>query len=356
MRRLILFFLCCLLLTGLYPAGAAQQGPIPLATAADLAGIRDNPAASYVLTRHINLAGVNWVPIPFSGRLDGGGYSIYNLRIQAPGPDRAEAVDGNHKRYDTRFAGLFSVVRGAEISNLHLRNIQLDVTTEDNCFAAGLAGFAEDTAITNCSVTGRIRLTQSAKMTGVGGLVGFGLVQVKDSKADVELVFVDTNKRVKCEQFLGGILACGYGDIEGCTVKLQGYASVFGYVHNGGLVGMYHVHRKADEKRKGYVKGCSVDAFITFFERNDNRRAYSKAYLGEKLNKLVKLSDNQTIAFQSKEVRKYKTPLLPEKDENPAYQAAVTPPTADSWGYTTYTCPECGYSYTDEYVEPVGTP
>lgn len=35
------------------------------------------------------------------------------------------------------------------------------------------------------------------------------------------------------------------------------------------------------------------------------------------------------------------------------YQPAVTPPTCVDWGYTTYIC-ACGYSYTDDYVEPTG--
>ena len=51
-----------------------------------------------------------------SGTLDGAGYSIYNLRVSQPGEDTAVTVDGNDKEYDTRFAGLFSVVRGAQVA------------------------------------------------------------------------------------------------------------------------------------------------------------------------------------------------------------------------------------------------
>lgn len=357
MRKALAFILCGLLLTGLMPTLAEQTtDAIPIATAEELYAIRDNPGASYVLTRHINLDKVSWAAIPFSGKLDGAGFSIYNLRIKEPGPDRADTFDGNHKRHETSFAALFSVVKGAVIKNLDLKNVQVDVTTSDNCFAAGLAGYAEETTITNCSVSGRIRLTQGSRMAGVAGLVGFGKVMVKDCKTDVELVFVDTNRKLKVEQFLGGILACGYGDIEGCEVKLQGYASVFGYVHNGGLVGMYHVHTKEDEQRKGYIRGCSVDAYITFFERNSDRRAYCKPYAGEKLNKLVDISKNKTVSFKSKEVRKYGKPLLPEKDANPIYNFVTTPATAEGWGYTSHSCLSCGYSYTDDYVEPTGMP
>ena len=36
------------------------------------------------------------------------------------------------------------------------------------------------------------------------------------------------------------------------------------------------------------------------------------------------------------------------------YEAVVTPPTCTEQGYTTYTCPEDGESYIDDYVEPLG--
>ena len=36
------------------------------------------------------------------------------------------------------------------------------------------------------------------------------------------------------------------------------------------------------------------------------------------------------------------------------YEAVVTPPTCTEQGYTTYTCPEDGESYVDDYVEPLG--
>ncbi len=36
------------------------------------------------------------------------------------------------------------------------------------------------------------------------------------------------------------------------------------------------------------------------------------------------------------------------------WQTTVVAPTADSWGYTTYGCNECGYHYEDSYVAPTG--
>lgn len=354
MRRFFALILAGWLLCGLVPALAQGDAPISIATPEALQAIGEAPERSYVLTRDIDMTGFDWRPVPFRGQLDGAGHSVYNLRLSRFGDDTAQTVDGNHKKYDSLFAGLFSVVQGAEIRDLHIVNVQADLVSDTDCFVAGLAGFAEDTHIEGCSVQGRLWLHQSATMAGVAGLVGFGLVTVKDCAADVELVFVDTNRKIKCEEFLAAILACGYGDVEGCEVKLSGYASVYGYVHNGGIVGMYHVHRKEDEKRKGFVRGNTVDAHIRFFEKVADRRAYCKAYVGEKLYKHLTISKNKTIRFKSTEVRKYKNPLLPEKDEDPIYNHVVTPPTEQDWGYTTYTCQSCGYSYTDQYVLPLG--
>lgn len=342
--------LVCLLLA-LLPAGAGDE-VIPIATPAELLMIAQRPQGRYRLTGHIDLDGMDWLPVAFAGELDGAGYSICNVRVTRTGAETRTAVDGNDKPYDTRFAGLFSVLEGADIHDLDVRNVQVQVETDENCFAAGLAGFAEDTRLDNVTVSGRVRLTQSAVMTGVGGLVGFGMAEMRRCRAQVELVFVDTNRDVRCEQFMGAMIACGYGDLDACEARFTGYASVFGYVHIGGLVGMYHVHRAQDEARRGFITGCRVHAAIDFFEKNTDRRAYCYAFTGEKLNRLVRVRDNKVLRFRDKEHRRYDRPLLPEKDADPAYAAAVTPPTATQWGYTTYTCPACGYAYTDHWKTP----
>lgn len=351
MKRLwlamVLFFLLPVL-------PAAGEGVVEIHTPQQLLAIADNPGGQYRLAAHINMADIPWVPLPFDGTLDGAGYTIYNLRVTQPGADTAITVDGNDIPYDTRFAGLFSVVGGAAIRDLDLRNVQIDVVTGDNCFVGGLAGFAEDTVVDNVTVSGRIHLTQSNVMTGVGGLVGFGVVEVRNCDVQAELVFVDTNQNVRCEQFMGGILACGHGDIVDSSVRIQAYASVYGYVHIGGLVGMYHAHRAQDQARKGVITGCKVHAAIDFFEKNTDRRAYCYAFTGEKLNKLVKISDNKVLRFRDKEHKRYDKPLLPEKDEHPEYTATVTAPTKDAWGFTTYTCALCNYSYTDHFLPPAG--
>lgn len=349
----VFVILCCYVLPIVH---ADETDFIEIYSLEDLKTIANDPYGNYILTADIDMYGVEWTPVAFCGEFDGGGHTIYNLTVNELGKDQAVTLDGNHKEYDTYFAGLFSVVKDAVIKDVNLLNIDISVSTQENCFAAGLAGFAEDTAISGCSVTGRVYLNQTNRMSGVAGIVGFGHGTISDCTVDVELVFVDDNTSINCEQFLGGVLACGYTDVENCTVTLKGYASVHGYVHNGGLEGMYYVYNRAEKTREGYVRGCTVDATISFFEDNRDRRAYCKAYVGEKLNRYVTISKNTTVYFENDEIFDYDTVLLPELCSQPEYTAVITAPTCTEFGYTTYTCTDCDYAYTDDYIHPKHTP
>jgi hypothetical protein len=354
MKKLALLALTAVL-CGLMLFACAEGKPTTVDSPQALAAIANDPYGNYVLTKDINMAGVDWAPIEFYGTLDGAGHSLYNLKITKVGQGKARTADGNLKKYDTYFAALFAVVKGAAIKDLNLMNVSVSVTTDKiNCFAAGLAGLAEDTNITGCGVQGRVYLYQNRYMCGVAGLVGSGYGTISGCSADVELVIVDGNRAIKCEEFLGGILGAGYFDIDHCTVKLTGYASVHGYVHNGGVMGMYKIYTAKDRKHAGHVQNCSADARITFFEHNNDRRAYCKAIIGEKLNKSLDVSNNTVISFESHETRDYNTVLLPEMCQSPVYTAAIIPPAVSDYGYTKYTCKGCGYTYTDDYVHPEG--
>jgi hypothetical protein len=333
----------------------AGEAPVAISTPVGLMAIADDPYGSYVLTDDIDMEGIAWAPIEFYGKLDGAGHTVYNLSILEVGEKKGRTRDGNLKKYDTYFASLFSVVQDAEIKDLRLLNVYIDVTAKGfNCFAAGIAGLAEHTTISGCSVSGRVYLSQDYYMCGVAGIAGSGSGTISNCTSDVELVIVDTNRSLKCEEFLGGIAGAGYFDIENCTVNLDGYASVHGYVHNGGVMGMYKIYMSDERSHKGYVRGNTVDARITFFEHNNDRRAYCKAVIGEKLNVYLTPENNTVTAFESVETRDYKTVLLPATCPMEEYTVTVIPPTDTDFGYTLYTCPASGYTYTDHYVRPTG--
>ncbi|NLC72229.1 MAG: hypothetical protein GX684_00430 [Ruminococcaceae bacterium] len=331
------------------------EGYIQIKDRAGLESMANEPDKSYVLMADIDMGEKDWVPIAFAGTLNGNGHTLYNLKIRQTGADAGTTVDGNRKQYETYFAALFSKLTNANISNLNILNADIRAKEERNSFAAILAGYMENTEILDCNLSGRVYLEMSDKMCGTGGVIGFGDGKISNCKTDVTLVLVDTNTEIKCEQFLGAIMATGYADIENCEIKLQGYASVHGYVHNGGIAGMYYVHGE-DTRRPGYVKGCSVDATINFFEDNTDRRAYCEAYVGEPLHRNLSIKDNTTVNFTSNEVKEYDKPLLPETCENPEYEQEEYKPDCENFGYTSYKCKTCGYEYKDNYKAPAHEP
>lgn len=326
-----------------------SEGVKSITSAAELMAIANEPEGSYRLDKDIDMAGIEWVPFAFGGTLDGNGHAILNLSFNAAGSEVETSYDGNYKEYDTYFAGMFSIVsKDASITNLKLINVRAALESDQPVFAGGLAGYLEGGTIEGCNVSGTLSLTTSAKTYGVGGIVGYGYGTISDTDAVMTLVTTDTDKTVRDEQFLGGAFATGYVDMKDCNITVHGYISEHGYVHSGGLTGMYMFYPKG-QKHSGSITGCHVDGFITFFEDNTDRRAYCKAYWGELLSTTVSIKDC-TDTFEAKEVRDYSRDLLPEMCEEPVYETVVTESTDSMYGYTTYTCNGCGYSYTDNYT------
>ena len=148
---------------------------------------------------------------------------------------------------------------------------------------------------------------------------------------------------------MGGVLACGIAKIEACVVDIDGYDSCHGYVHNGGLVGMYY--HCGTKFSAASVNNNIIEGRIRFFEDNTDRRAYCKAVIGESLTKPTQTNGNFD-AFTRDEVKTYDTVLLPEMCDEPSYALTIIEPTGDRWGYTRHVCESCGYSFTDNYTRP----
>ena len=117
-------------------------------TAQDLLQIRDDPYGTYILCSDIDMAGVDWQPLAFFGSFDGAGHTIVNLSIDCLSEDTMLTFDGNMKRYnETRFAALFSVANDAVIKNLSLLGVDVDITSDEDCFCAMLVGYGINTVI-----------------------------------------------------------------------------------------------------------------------------------------------------------------------------------------------------------------
>lgn len=322
----------------------------------DLQKMEEEPTGSYVLMADIDLTGKRWKPFDFSGTFDGGGHALLNLRVTSTGQITHSTYDGNMVEYSTTFAGLFSGLTNAVVSNLKVLGIDISIETSSPVFLGGITGFMDGSTITGCTVTGTETLYTSGASFGVGGIAGFGKGTIENTTADMTLVCVDTDKVNKDEQFMGGAYAAGYIDLRGNSITIRGYDSDHGYVHNGGLVGMYILYPQ-DDGYYGFVTGNTVAGSITFFEDNEDRRAYCEAYIGEIMNWSFEYDEAfSSDQFVSNEVFEYETDLLPHSCPDPQYETTVVESTETTNGYTEYRCPVCGYTYRADYKPVLGNP
>ena len=337
-----------LLLSG--TARGAEPAPqyTEISTYEELLSIRDDPSGAYRLTGDIDMAGRAWEPLDFSGELDGGGHALLNLETASTGPATAVTYDGNYKTYDTSFSGLFGTLTDASVHDLALWNVRVTVEAGGPCFIGAIAGYTQDSTITDCTVQGVLELTAHDRMFGVGGFVGYGNGALARCRGDFTLICTDTGVQTRDEQFMGGAYAAGRLDVRDCVISIDGYVSDHGYVHNGGLVGMY-IFYPAGLDFRGEIVDNSVTGQITFFEDNTDRRAYCNGFIGEIMNWDF-VNGGNTSSFVRNEVFDYSADLRPHTCRDPSYTETVTPAGCDTYGYTTRTCAVCGYSETCRYT------
>lgn len=315
----------------------------------DLLKVAENPGGSYKLMADIDLKDVIWEPLDFSGTFDGNGHAVLNATINQTSSGTRKTYDGNLISYDTYFAGFFGILENASVKNLKILGLKVNIDTDKVAFAGGFTGFMEKSDIDGCSVEGEIKLLTSGKSFGVGGMAGFGNGSITNSSSDMTLICIDKDAENKDEQFMGGAYASGYIDLDKNDIKIQGYDSDHGYVHDGGLIGMYVLYPQ-DDGYQGYVTNNKVSGKITFFEDNEDRRAYCEPVAGEIMNWTFAMDGNETD-FTRDEVFDYSTDLLPHYCSSPEYEGTVTASTCTEYGYTTMNCKTCGeYSYKTNYT------
>lgn len=348
MKKLVSLILASILFLTFAVSAFAEDTAVEIETYLDLLSIADDPTGNYILVNDIDCAGEVWTPVDFSGTFDGNGFAIMNLKVEDVTQDTRVTIDGNWKQYDTYFSGLFGILENATVKNLTLFGVDVDVEYNDNTYVGAIAGFMSDSKIENCTVDGQVSLKTACKSFGVGGILGYGWGQIDGCTADVTLICIDTDKENKDEEFLGGAYANGYPDVTNCTINLAGYTSDHGYVHDGGIGGMYILPR--DVKYSGHIDNNKVNGFINFFEDNRDRRAYCVGDIGEVMSWTVTKNGNDITGFERRETKDYSKDLYPDMCETKNYDQQVTDPTETEYGYTTYTCKECGYSYKADYT------
>lgn len=354
--RAITFLLAVMLLLGLVmPAFATEvettateaETPAPdsqarkISTVEDLMAIEEDPDGSYLLTKDLDMEGIEWKPIDFSGRFDGGGHAILNLTVNQTSGTTAEVHDGNRKAYQAQAAGMFGLLHDASVTNLKLLNVRGVVDVDVPCYMGGIAGHSINSIITGCTVLGTLELRAHEAIFGLGGMIGYGSGTVEGCDVDVTLICVDTDAETKDEQFLGGVYSHGFIHVRNTTVKIQGFVSEHGYSHNGGITGLLQ------QNPLGMGKACdisnnTVNGKIKFFEDNLDRRAYCDAFTGEILAASYIMYNNLRY-FQREEVWKYDQELRPCMCEGAEYDDYPVGSDCERYGHRVNECYGCGY-------------
>lgn len=346
MKKCLCLLLALALLSGVTVRG--EEAPREIYTVEELLAVAEVPGGSYILMNDLDMTGVDWVSPDFSGTFDGNGHALLNLCLSRTGGSRMTCYDGNAIGYSAEYCGLFATLTDAVVKNLSLINVRGVLEKDCPVFLGGIAGGMKDSTISGCTVTGCLELRAHREMFGMGGIVGYGWGALEGCTADVTLICVDTDPDTLDEQFLGGAYGAGFITVEDCAITLDGYISDHGFVHSGGVVGMYMAY-PTSITQAARICGTSVTGKITFFEDNTNRRAYCKALIGETLYSRGVLERN-TTDFTRDERFEYTRELRPCMCDEPEYRREVVEAGCERYGYTRYTCPECGYSYTDAYT------
>lgn len=190
----------------------------------------DYTGAYFMLTKNIDLGGIDWMPIgfyqnqeelltgtihSFCGHFDGNGKTVSNFRLYAP---------------EWNQAGFFGAINQTEITGLTIRPGYVITAGED---VGILAGSASESVIRDVTVSGTLKTSGNA-----GGIVGNVSENTILENCTADHTAIDTG--TKKETFAGGIagkasesliLDCRVNTGDSITARISGG----GYI--GGIVG-----------------------------------------------------------------------------------------------------------------------
>jgi len=259
----------------IYPSGDGNiDNPYHITNITQLQEIRKDLSAHYVLVNNINANATsswNWdekrktpngfEPIgididlvtyghqgeKFTGTLNGHGFRIYNLYSNY-----------SDEAYYTTQIGLFGYIgNGGLVSNLIIQDVNIKGIQN----IGGIAGFADNCNIINCSLTGNISGNFS-----IGGIVG------KNNNSLISNCYVNGNILGR-GSLIGGIIGNNVmGKISDCTM----IGNVSGSNKVGGIVGSnsdsinncYATVNIKSEKKYGGIVGVNACNFHTYGVRN----------------------------------------------------------------------------------------
>ena len=276
--------------------------PEDLQDLARLAGTRENQdtyaSASYILTGDIDLGGKNWTPIgpdevPFNGTLDGNGYTIRGLKLNAKAGSDGNAfglvckLEGTLRNLtiadssirvkgDSGYVGTFAGnCFGGTIENCHTTDT-VEVTAEFQ--AGGICGSAnKDSTLRGCTNSAQVSATGT--VGGAGGIAYYVRCAVSDcinngaitSKGDAAGIAVSSstvtdcvnNGTVSARSYAAGI-TCRFSDGALNDSMNDTSVALLGCVNNASVTSLEDpAGGIAVSCRTGQVVNCANNGAVT---------------------------------------------------------------------------------------------
>ena len=186
---------------------------VDIASVADLDLVRQNPNGVYTLTADLDLAGVDFTPLPnFYGTFDGNGHVVRNVRVNTSGTSKV---------------GFFSQITGGVVKNLGIEDSYFNGDAD----VAALVGWCSGGVIESCYVSntyieGRDHV---ASFTGNMQRQGAEGVVIRNCLSDAQ---------IKTRQYQAGGMAgvANGGTLENCL--FSGIIDEPGNTNVGGLVSL----------------------------------------------------------------------------------------------------------------------
>ena len=185
---------------------------------------------SFVLTKDIDLAGIEWEPISGRYRFDGQNHTIKNLTITKTDLEKDTQI-GLFGALSSLYTGSWSFV--STVVNLNLENVNISVTARDDT-SVGISvgailgqhdGFNEEVKVENCTVSGKINV-QGGKYAAVGGIIGSGYqygTSANNCTCKVDITYTSGEKTSYYD----------VGPLQGVNVSLNNCTSTGKVIING---------------------------------------------------------------------------------------------------------------------------
>lgn len=224
-----------------------KESPYIIYTGEQLQKIKYELSAYYKLGNDIDLEGVEWEPIgtstcPFSGGLDGAGYSISNFEIT---------------KGTVNYVGFFGAIGNAEVKALTLEAFSVNGKN----YVGGLCGIVNDAnaVIKDCHATNG-RVSGASYVGGLIGQVSNSLTEcISHCSTDIEVIGTDN--------YTGSLIGYLYGNLKQCfargTVEGDTYVGgIAGYCVAGTISECYSIVKATNGTNVGGIAGYKTTGTI----------------------------------------------------------------------------------------------